>query len=103
MDQLLALVGKKEGGTTGKANPWGAVGRYQIKPGTDVAFYNGVMHEIIRLGLTDDEYVATRTSNFEALKRTVADYPPERAEQITGVPADTITRVAKAWGEASGP
>src|ERR1700733_2447601 len=74
----------------------------QLKPGTDVAFYNGVMHEIIRLGLTDDEYIATRTSNFEALKRTVADYPPERAEQITGVPADTITRVAKAWGEASG-
>ena len=74
----------------------------QLKPGTDVAFYNGVMHEVIRLGLTDDEYIATRTSNFEALKRTVADYPPERAEQITGVPADTITRVARAWGEASG-
>ena len=74
----------------------------QLKPGTDVAFYNGVMHEIIRLGLTDDEYIANRTSNFEALKRTVADYPPERAEQITGVPADTIRRVARAWGEASG-
>ncbi|MBO0847681.1 MAG: formate dehydrogenase subunit alpha, partial [Nocardioides sp.] len=72
----------------------------QLKPGTDVAFYNAVMHEIIRLGLTDDEYIANRTSNFEALKATVADYPPERAEQITGVPADTITRVAKAWGEA---
>src|SRR4029079_10548385 len=25
----------------------------QLKPGTDVAFYNGVMHEVIRLGLTD--------------------------------------------------
>ncbi|MGB6617020.1 MAG: formate dehydrogenase subunit alpha, partial [Trebonia sp.] len=74
----------------------------QLKPGTDVAFYNGVMHEVIRLGLTDDEFIATRTSNFEALKRTVADYPPERAEQITGVPADTIRRVARAWGEASG-
>jgi formate dehydrogenase major subunit len=72
----------------------------QLKPGTDVAFYNGLMHEIIRLGLTDNAYIQARTSNFEALKRTVADYPPERAEQITGVPADTITRVAKAWGEA---
>jgi formate dehydrogenase major subunit len=72
----------------------------QLKPGTDVAFYNGIMHEIIRLGLTDDEYIAARTSNFEALKKTVADYPPERAEQITGIPADTITRVARTWGEA---
>jgi formate dehydrogenase major subunit len=72
----------------------------QLKPGTDVAFYNGVMHELIRLDLVDHDYIATRTSNYDALKRTVADYPPERAEQITGVPADTITRVAKAWGGA---
>jgi formate dehydrogenase major subunit len=72
----------------------------QLKPGTDVAFYNGIMHEIIRLGLTDDDYIQRRTSNFESLKATVADYPPERAEQITGVPADTIRRVARAWGEA---
>ena len=30
----------------------------QLKPGTDVAFYNGVMHEVIRLGLTDEEFIA---------------------------------------------
>src|SRR5215468_2520554 len=72
----------------------------QLKPGTDVAFYNGIMHEVIRLGLTDDAFIASRTSNYEALKRTVADYPPERAEQITGVPADVIRRVARTWGEA---
>ncbi len=72
----------------------------QLKPGTDVAFYNGIMHEVIRLGLTDDAFIASRTSNYEALKRTVADYPPERAEQITGVPADVIRRVARAWGSA---
>jgi formate dehydrogenase major subunit len=72
----------------------------QLKPGTDVAFYNGVMHEVIRLGLTDDDFIARRTSNYEALKETVADYPPERAEQITGVPAELIRRVARAWGSA---
>jgi formate dehydrogenase major subunit len=72
----------------------------QLKPGTDVAFYNGVMHEVIRLGLIDADFVAHRTSNYDALAANVADYPPERAEQITGVPADTIRRVARAWGEA---
>jgi formate dehydrogenase major subunit len=72
----------------------------QLKPGTDVAFYNGVMHEVIRLDLVDHDFIATRTSNYEALKETVASYPPERAEQITGVPADVIRRVARAWGEA---
>ena len=72
----------------------------QLKPGTDVAFYNGVMHEVIRAGLTDKDFIARRTTNFEALAQTVADYPPERAEQITGVPADLIRRVARAWGGA---
>jgi formate dehydrogenase major subunit len=72
----------------------------QLKPGTDVAFYNGMMHEIVRLDLVDHDYIARRTSNYEALARTVRDYPPERAEQITGVPADVIRRVARIWGEA---
>src|SRR5580692_8603665 len=72
----------------------------QLKPGTDVAFYNAVMHEVIRLGLTDEEFIASRTSNYEALKATVENYPPERAEQITGVPADVIRRVARVWGGA---
>jgi formate dehydrogenase major subunit len=73
----------------------------QLKPGTDVAFYNGIMHEVIRLGLTDAEFIANRTSNYPALAETVAQYPPERAAQITGVDADTIRRVARVWGEAS--
>jgi formate dehydrogenase major subunit len=72
----------------------------QLKPGTDVAFYNAIMHEIIRLGLTDQEFIANRTSNYDELARTVADYPPERAAQITGVDADTIRLVAQTWGEA---
>jgi formate dehydrogenase major subunit len=72
----------------------------QLKPGTDVAFYNGVMHEVIRLGLTDREFIANRTSNYEALAETVKNYPPERAAQITGIDAAVIRQVARAWGEA---
>src|SRR5690349_20094179 len=72
----------------------------QLKPGTDVAFYNSVMHEIIRLGLVDEEFIRDRTSNYEALAETVREYPPERGEQITGVNANLIRSVARAWGEA---
>jgi formate dehydrogenase major subunit len=72
----------------------------QIKPGTDVAFYNSVMHEIIRLGLVDRDFIESRTSNFDALAEVVANYPPERAEQITGISADVIRQVAKVWGQA---
>jgi formate dehydrogenase major subunit len=72
----------------------------QIKPGTDVAFYNGVLHEVIRLGLVDREFIAARVENYGALAATVREYPPERAAQICGVSADTIRLVARLWGEA---
>ena len=72
----------------------------RIKPGTDVAFYNAVMHEVIRLDLVDREFIASRTSNYDALAKLVAEYPPELAAQITGVDADVIREVARLWGEA---
>ena len=73
----------------------------QIKPGTDVAFYNGVMHEIIKLGLVDREFIAQRTTNYAELAKMVKDYPPERAAQICGVDASVIREVARLWGEAN--
>jgi formate dehydrogenase major subunit len=73
----------------------------QIKPGTDVAFYNGVLHEIIARDLVDHDFVARRATNYEALAEMVEQYPPERAAQICGVDADTIREVARLWGEAN--
>jgi formate dehydrogenase major subunit len=73
----------------------------RLKPGTDVAFYNSIMYEVIRLGLIDREFIAARTSNYDALARTVADYPPERAATICGIDPDTIREVARIWGEAA--
>ena len=72
----------------------------QIKPGTDVAFYNGVLHEVIRLGLVDREFIRDRVTNFGELAKLVKQYPPERAAQICGIDAATIREVARLWGEA---
>jgi formate dehydrogenase major subunit len=72
----------------------------QIKPGTDVAFYNGVLHEIVARDLVDHDFVTRRATNYEALVEMVQQYPPERAAQICGVDADTIREVARLWGEA---
>src|SRR5437660_511192 len=62
----------------------------RYKPGTDVAFLNGLMHVIIAEGLTDQEFIAQRTEDFEALKATVARYTPELVEKLTGVPAEQV-------------
>ena len=72
----------------------------RIKLGTDVAFYNAMMQVIIEEGLTDKEFVASRTSNFDALCETVADYAPERASKICGVDPDTIREIARVFGRA---
>ena len=72
----------------------------RIKPGTDVAFYNAMMHVIIEEGMVDEAFVADRTENFDALRETVAAYDPERASKICGVEPGTIREVARVFGEA---
>ena len=74
----------------------------QIRSGTDVAFYNAMMHVIVAEGLVDEEYVAAHTKDFEAVKETVARYSPETVSAICGVPAETIREVALEYGRAAG-
>ena len=47
------------------------------KPGTDVAWINGLMHIIIKEGLHAKEYVDERTEGFEELKAHLESYAPE--------------------------
>jgi len=72
----------------------------QIKPGSDVAFYNAVMHVIIDENLHDRSFIDSRTEGFEALKTAVDGYPPSVAEALTGVPANAIVEFARRFGRA---
>jgi formate dehydrogenase major subunit len=72
----------------------------RYKPGTDVAFLNGLMHVIIEEGLTDPEFIAKRTENFAALQETVKQYTPELVEKLTGVPAEQVRTIARVYGQA---
>ncbi len=72
----------------------------QFKPGTDVALLNSMMQVIIAEGLTNRKFVGERTEGYEQLAATVAPYTPEVAEKITGVPAQQIRAIARAYGRA---
>ncbi len=72
----------------------------RYKPGTDVAFLNGLMHVIIAEGMTAPEFIAKRTENFEMLKETVKHYTPELVEKLTSVPAEQIRTIARTYGQA---
>ena len=68
-----------------------------IHPGTDGALALAMMHVIIAEGLHDAEYVERHTVGFEQLAARVADWTPERAAAITGVPAARIRDLARAY------
>jgi len=65
-----------------------------IRPGTDGALALALMHEIIQAKLHDIDYVERYTSGFTALAERVADWTPERAAVITGIPIDRIRQLA---------
>ncbi|MGD2206589.1 MAG: formate dehydrogenase subunit alpha [Anaerolineae bacterium] len=72
----------------------------QLRPGSDVALLNGMMHVVVNEGLADRDFVARRTTGFEALARHVQGYPPARAAELTGVPEGQIVAAARAYAAA---
>ncbi len=72
----------------------------RIKPGSDVSFYNAVMHVILEENLQDDAYIAERTENVAALRELVARYTPEIAAKICGIEPERIRHVARTIGNA---
>ena len=68
-----------------------------FRPGSDVAVFNGLMNVIISEGLEDKEYITSRTEEYEALSAVVEQYPPERVEEISGIPADKLRQAARLY------
>lgn len=71
-----------------------------IKNGTNMALVNAFGHVLIKEGLYNKAYVADYTEGFEEYKALVANYPPERAEEITGIPADSVRAAMRIYAAA---
>ncbi|NUO10189.1 MAG: formate dehydrogenase subunit alpha [Candidatus Brocadia sp.] len=69
----------------------------RLKPGTNVAILNGLLHVILKEGLENKEFIQQRTENIDMLRQVVAQYTPERVEEITGVPKDDIIKAARIY------
>ena len=72
----------------------------KLKPGTNVAFANGMAHIIIRDGLADMAYINERCEGFEEFKAMVADYTPERVAEICEIPQDDLISAAHMFAQA---
>jgi anaerobic selenocysteine-containing dehydrogenase len=73
-----------------------------INPGTDTALALGLMHVILSAGLEDRDYLARCTTGFDELKAHALkpEHAPEKVAEITGIPAETIVRLARAYATA---
>lgn len=72
----------------------------QIKPGTNVALLNGMMHVILKENLQNREFIESRTENFEKLEEAVRDFTAEKAAKICGVKAEDIEAAARLYAKA---
>ncbi len=72
----------------------------RIQPGSDVAFYNALMHVLIRDRLYDEEFVRRRVRGFESFWEVVQHYAPQRAAPLCGIPAAQLEEIAHAIGTA---
>ena len=73
----------------------------QIKPGTDLALLNGLLHLLEKAGKVDADFIARHTEGWDELSGLLPNYPPERVAHLTGLPEAEICRAAQWLGEAA--
>ena len=97
----LVVIDPRQGITGAKADEW-----IPIIPGTDAALALGMANVIIQSGMFDSDFVNNYGFGFEDFNDeaghlhtgfksyVIEHYNPSKVEQITGVPATTISRLA---------
>ncbi|HET7140334.1 MAG TPA: molybdopterin oxidoreductase family protein [Arthrobacter sp.] len=74
----------------------------QPLPGTDLTLLLGLSHVIIHEGLANEDFIAARTTGYEAVVRSVNSFWPERVQSLTGVPAELIRDTARRLADGAG-
>ncbi len=72
----------------------------KIRPGTNVAFANGMMHVMIKEDLIDHEYIDKYSEGFDELKALVEEYTPEKVGEICHIDPDRLIEAARMYATA---
>src|SRR6516225_3118991 len=62
----------------------------QVRPGTDLALLNGLLHLLVENGHTDDEFITEFTQGWEVMPSFLQQFTPDKVREITGIPAEEI-------------
>jgi anaerobic selenocysteine-containing dehydrogenase len=71
-----------------------------LRPGTNVALMNGILHLVILNGWIDRSWIDSHTIGFESLAQTVEHYDPKRVAEICDVDAGALRAAAELVGTA---
>ena len=72
----------------------------QVRPGTDMALLNGLLHLLHQNGHTNADFIARHTEGWEDLPAFLEDYSPARVAAITGLSEADIRTAAEWLGDA---
>ncbi len=67
----------------------------QLRPGSDTALALGMLNIIVEEKLYDREFVRDHVHGWDAFVERIQEYPPDKVEEITWVPADKIRDAAR--------
>ncbi|SMC68915.1 bifunctional nitrate reductase/sulfite reductase flavoprotein subunit alpha [Pseudomonas sp. URIL14HWK12:I5] len=92
----LIVVDPRRSATADKADLF-----LQVRPGSDMALLNGLLHLLHRNGHTNPGFIARFTEGWDELPAFLDDYSPERVAAITGLAEADIIKAAEWIGGAS--
>jgi assimilatory nitrate reductase catalytic subunit len=72
-----------------------------VRPGTDLAVLDAILHVLIREDWLDHQFIDSHTNGFDEVAAIVAETTPEWAEAISGVPSSRIEQAARIWGTSA--
>jgi thiosulfate reductase / polysulfide reductase chain A len=86
----LVVVDPRHNETAILADEW-----LPVKPGTDLALLLAMINVLVKEELYDREFVEKKTVGFAQLEDEIINYPPEWAENVCEIPAQTIIRITR--------
>ncbi len=71
-----------------------------VKPGRDIALFNGILHLMIENDWLDHAFIEKHTVGFEQLAEQVRSCTPRWTAEVTGISERLIREAAELWGRA---
>ena len=69
-----------------------------VKPGRDVALFNGILHLMIENDWLDHDFIENHTVGFDAVAEHVKQWTPKRTAEVTGIAEKSIRAGGGALG-----